>query len=171
MHLIHTTFEENILNILKDGYLRSSSQTKNVKMFGQEQGSKYIYLRLNKKNDYGNFILDEDLLLKNNFYLKTGWSGEAFTTQDKIYKGDTLSKLKLKILLKKFNTKINNYFKLKKKEKFPIPILMSNEILLTKKIPLKKYLIQINISKYDKDICSYVEKNYPHTKIFYPDQK
>jgi len=165
MHLIHTTFEEYILDILKDGYLRSSYQTKNIKMYGQPEGSRYIYLRLNKKKDYGTFILDENLLLENNFYLKTGWSGEAYTEKINMYKGNDYNKNSLKKLIQKFNQIVNNYFKKKSQNEFPIPPLMSNEILVKKKINLKKYLIQINLSKCDKKIIDYVEKNYSNTKI------
>ena len=165
MHIIHTTFEEDILNILKDGYLRTSKQTKNIKMYGQEQGSSYIYLRLDKKNDYGNFILDENLLLKNNFYLKTGGTGEADTKKSNLHKGIDYNKINLKKLIHNFNQIVNNYLKKNSQNQFPIPIMMSNEILVTKKINLKKYLIQINLSKYDKKIIDYVEKNYPNTKI------
>lgn len=165
MHLIHTTFEEDILNILKDGYLRSSYKTKNIKMYGQPKGSHYIYLRLGKKNDYGNFILDENLLLENNFHLKTGWTGEAYTNKSNMYKSDDYNKNSLKKLIQKFNQIINNYLKKNSKNEFPIPLMMSNEILVKKKINLKKYLIQINLSKCDKKIIDYVEKNYPNTKI------
>lgn len=138
MHLIHTTFgavEEDILKILKDGYLRSSKQTKNIKMYGMEEGSSYIYLRLCKKSDYGNFILDENLLLENNFYLKTGWSGEAETEKINMYKGVDYNKNKLNKLIHKFNQMVNNY--LKKNSQNPNPIMMSNEILLKKRINLK----------------------------------
>jgi hypothetical protein len=150
---------------LKDGYLRSSYQTGNIKMYGQSKGSYYIYLRLEKKNDYGNFILDENLLLENNFYLKTGWTGEADTDKSNIYKSDDFNKNTLKKLIQKFNQMVNNYLNKNSQKEFPIPLMMSNEILVKKKINLKKYLIQINLSKCDKKIIDYVEKNYPNTKI------
>jgi len=44
MYLIHTAFEEDILLILKDGYLKSSYQTGNIRIFGHKSGSKYIYI-------------------------------------------------------------------------------------------------------------------------------
>lgn len=168
MHLIHTTFgavEEDILNILKDGHLRTSKQTKNIKMYGREEGSSYIYLRLDKKSDYGTFILDENLLLENNFYLKTGWSGEAEIEKSNLHKGVDYNKNKLKKLIQKFNQIVNNYLKKNSQNPYPIPLMMSNEILVKKKINLKKYLIEINLSKCDKKIIDYVEKNYPNTKI------
>lgn len=167
MYLIHTAFEEDILSILKDGYLKSSYQTGNIRMFGQETGSKYIYLRLGKRNDWGNLILDSNLLLENNFYLKTGWSGEAFTANNNLVKGNDYNSNTLKKLIQQFNIVVNKYYKKKSKEKYPIPPMMSNEILVKKKIPLKKYLVQINLTKQDKKIIDYVEKNYPNTQILY----
>lgn len=166
MHLIHTTSEELIYMILKEGYLRSSKETGKIRMYGREEGSEYIYLRLGKKNDYGNLILDENLLLENNFYLKTGWTGEAYT-DGLINKGKDYNKRTLKKKLQEFNKSVNNYLKKTSKNEYPIPIMMSNEILIRKKINLKKYLIQINLSKNDKKIIEYVEKNYPNTKIKY----
>lgn len=168
MHLIHTSSEKDILQILQDGSLKSSYQTGNIKMFGHKHGSKYIYLRLGKAKDFGNFVLDSNLLLENNFYLKTGWSGEAFISNDNLYKGKDFNSFTLKKLISKFNVLVNKYYKKKSTEKYPIPIMMSNEILVKKKIPLKKFLIQINLSKYDEKIIKYVEKNYPNTKIFFP---
>jgi len=44
---------------------------------------------------------------------------------------------------------------------------MTNEILVTKKVSLKKYLKQINISKDNNKLIEYCEKNYPDVKINY----
>ena len=48
MYLLHNICEKSkfIKTILDDGYLRSSYKTKNVKMYGQEKGSQFIYLRI-----------------------------------------------------------------------------------------------------------------------------
>ena len=71
MHLLHTVFGEKnkILSILKSGYLLSSSDSKKPSS-GKEL--KYVFMRLEKKGDYGNFVLDNQLLLKNNFFF-THW--------------------------------------------------------------------------------------------------
>jgi hypothetical protein len=107
--------EEDIFKILSDGYLKSSNKTSNVRLFGRKEGSKYIYLRLNKINDYGNFILDEKLLLENNFYLKTGWTGELIEKDTKLYKGTELTLPKLRnIVTEKGLSKDSS--KLKKQE-------------------------------------------------------
>lgn len=49
MFLIHSSDVNYLFKILKDGYMKSSSETKNIRMFGQPHGSKYVYLRLGKK--------------------------------------------------------------------------------------------------------------------------
>lgn len=45
---------------------------------------------------------------------------------------------------------------------------MTNEILLCKNIDLKKYLITINLSKYDKKRVDYVESYYSNITVKYP---
>lgn len=80
-------------------------------MFRQKPGSKYIYLRLGKRNDWGNLILDSNLLLENNFYLKTGWSGEAFTAKNNLVKGNDYNSNTLKKLIQQFNIVVNKYYK------------------------------------------------------------
>jgi hypothetical protein len=163
MYLIHTTDENNILKILEDGKLKSSSNTKNVRLYGKSEGSKYIYLRLGKKNDYANFVLDKKLLLENVFYLQTGWS--AIPLSEKI-DGKTLSENQLDEILKKFNENVNNYIKDNKKN-IGFTIQMSNEIIIKNNIDLKKYLKKVNISKYDKKIDNFLKNNYPNTNLFY----
>ncbi len=164
MYLIHTTDENYILKILKDGYLRSSKWTKNVRMYGWEEGSKYIYLRLDKRGDYGNLVLDDNLLLENNFYLNTGWNVEP-KEKEKI-KGIDLTEKSLKRILEKFNKSVDNFIKERKKQ-LGYVLCMTNEILLTKKINLKKYLKKIKISKYNKEIVDYCKKNYPDVVVNY----
>lgn len=48
MYLLHNTDETKIFEILSDGKLKSSFKTKNIRLYGKEEGSKYIYLRLNQ---------------------------------------------------------------------------------------------------------------------------
>ena len=76
MYLIHNISNKKyIYKILKDGYSRPSSKTKNIQMSGY--GSKYIFLKLNKKNDNeANLYLDYRLLLETVFYLNIGWQGD-----------------------------------------------------------------------------------------------
>lgn len=77
--LIHSTDPNNIISILKDKYFKSSNKTNNIRMSGNHK-SKYIFLRLGKRNDiYGNIYLDNKLLLDNIFYLQVGWNGYPTT--------------------------------------------------------------------------------------------
>jgi hypothetical protein len=85
MQLIHSTDNDNIYKILKNGKMRSSLKTKNVRMYGIEKGSKYIFLRLKTQNDiHDNLCFDINLLLYNVFYLHVGWSGEISKNDIKI---------------------------------------------------------------------------------------
>ena len=159
MYLIHTIDENNLMNILEDGYLKSSSKTKNIRMYGRKEGSKYIYLRLNKKNDLGNLYIDFKLLLECTFYLNVGWKGEI--TEDTIkIKGKDLTVDKLKDLLKKFNTKTQKYYK-DFMEKNQIPIMMSNEILVKKNISLCKHLKKVFVVNKTDKITNLLNSKYP----------
>ncbi len=164
MFLIHTTDENKINDILNDGYLKSSNKTKNVRMYGHPEGSKYIYLRLGKRDDYANLYLDYRLLLENTFYLQVGW--QAVPTTEKI-DGKKLTENQLLEVLKKFNNKINYYKQKKIKEKYNLPVSMYNEILIEKNVNLKKYLKKVNISKYNKKIESTINEKYPEVKLNY----
>jgi len=163
MYLIHTTDEKSLYNILLDGKLRSSKETKNVRLFGYKEGSKYIYLRLGKKNDYANIYLDSKLLLENIFYLQLGWSGEP--TTEKI-DGRKLTEEQLLELLKNFNNKVNAYIN-KNKNKLGYIIQMSNEIIVEKSIKLKNYLKMVNISKYNKKINDIINDKYNDVILHY----
>lgn len=165
MYLLHNTDESYLSKILIDGKLKSSSKTKNIRMYGQPSGSKYIFLRLDQKNDYGNLYLDSKLLLENVFYLHYGWYGDPVT---KKIDGRKLTSNQLNKLLIDFREQVKKNYKINIKNNIPTPLMMSNEILVKNNIDLNKYLIKINMSKFDKNICEYVEKNYPNTKIIYP---
>ena len=142
MYLLHNTDETKIFEILSDGKLKSSSETKNVRMYGIKEGSKYIYLRLNQKNDSGNLYLDHKLLLETVFYLHTRWYGEPRT--EKI-DGRKLTLEQLNKILQDFRKEVQKRFKMKQKKTF-IDLFMSNEILVKNKIDLHKYLKKIKIN-------------------------
>ena len=167
MYLVHNTDELYLGKILIDGKLKSSSKTKNIRMYGHSSGSKHIFLRLSQKNDFSNLYLDSKLLLENVFYLHTGWHGEPVT---EIIDGRKLTLKQLNKILTEFKKQVQKFYKNQIKNNIPIPLMMSNEILVKNNIDLKKYLIKINISKFNKNICENVEKNYPNTKIVYPSQ-
>jgi hypothetical protein len=159
MKLLHTTDQENIINILRDGYLRSSVETKNIRMFGQPHGSSYIYLRIAKNNDYGNLVLSSKLLLNNSFYLNTGWKAEPDNT--KLYNGFTLNKKNKNNILKNFSKKVFRFYK-----KMPFPlVMMSNEILVNNPINLYKYLKKVYISEFNQEINDIIKKYYPDVQL------
>jgi hypothetical protein len=49
-NLVHSIFDNNqskaLYKILSDGFLKSSSKTKNSKLFGHEKGSPYIFIKI-----------------------------------------------------------------------------------------------------------------------------
>jgi hypothetical protein len=161
----HSIFGNNIpktlYKILNDGFLKSSSKTKNVKLYGYKKGSPYVFLEL-AIDDTGlktTLILDEKLLLEHNFYLHIGWSGEV-DKDEKKYIGKELSSPELSKILNKFEKDIR---------KSRITESMSNEILVKNNISLKKYLLEIRIMKKLMDespkLLEYIKTNYPDVKI------
>jgi hypothetical protein len=107
MHnLLHNIWGNDQLKILhkilEDGFLKSSSKTKNVQLYGLEKGSPYIFLTLpiGKNMIMNTLILDEKLLLEHTFYLHTGWSGEV-DKDEKKYIGKELTHLELSKILNK----------------------------------------------------------------------
>jgi len=160
MQLIHSTDDNNIYKILKDGKMRSSSKTKNVRIYGIEKGSKYIFLRLKTQNNiHDNLCFDINLLLDNVFYLHVGWTGEIRKNDIKI-DGRKLDIKQLELLLTDFKNKINDYIKKHNNE----PLIMSNEILVKNNISLK-YLKKIKLISKNNKIIKYIEQNYPNVKI------
>lgn len=160
MVLIHSTDPDpnNIISILKDKYLKSSDKTTNLRL-GSLHKSKYIFLRLGRRNDTcGNMHLDNKLLLNNIFYLNIGWHGDPTTSK---IDGRKLNEVELNDILNKFNYKIN---KANKQRNIEIQkTLMSNEILVLKNISLKKYLTKIDSN--DENVINYCKINYSHVKI------
>ena len=167
-NLAHSIFDNNqpktLYKILSDGFLRSSSKTKNSKLFGHEKGSPYIFIKI--PFDDGimatTLILDEKLLLEHSFYLHTNWSGKVDKSEKK-YIGKELSSSELSKILNKFEKDIeknggSNSF-------------MSNEILVKNNISLKKYLLEIRILKKHIDnmpeLLEYITTHYTNVKVTY----
>ena len=169
MYLIHNIFGnefDDYKKILTDGKLKSSSKTNNIKMYGWDEGSKYIFLRIDQKGDYGNLYLDYKLLLETNFYLHTGWNGEP---QGEKINGKKLSLEQLDTLLDDFKKDIKLYKKnWKKNTKFPIDTMMTNEILVEKNIDLKKYLKKIKFpfdAKKNQELINIAKKINPDVEF------
>ncbi len=164
-NLAHSIFGNNIpktlYKILDDGFLKSSSKTKNSKLYGNKKGTSYIFLRIpiGVGSLATTLILDEKLLLEHNFYLHTGWTGEVDKNEKK-YIGKELSSSELSKILNKFEKDIH---------KIGYMSLESNEILVKNNISLKKYLLEIRIMKKlideSPELLEYINKNYPNVKL------
>lgn len=148
MEIIHSVTEpdKNVKKILKDGFLRPSAETKNIKLFGKKSGSKYNFLKFQLEGDpSATFTFSPEFLLNKPFYLNIGWIGEP---KDEPIIVKTLSELK----------KLKNYVEQNKK----IPIMMSHEILFEFRIDLHKYLVKAVVPK---NILEYAKKEYPNVKF------
>lgn len=151
-----------LYKILTDGFLKSSSKTKNVQLYGIEKGSPYIFLKMAKIKSIGGtvLILDEKLLLEHIFYLHIGWNAEVDKNEKK-YIGKELSSSELAKILNKFKKDIQ-------KEEL-LNSVMSNEILVKNNISLKKFLLEIKINKKYIDenpkLLDYIKTNYPNVKL------
>ena len=151
-----------IYSILKSGKLKSSSITKNIRMFGWEEGSPYVFLNIKElvKNYWTRFVINSDFLLTKKFCLNLGWQADC--DKDYIIDGKKLSKYKLNKILKEYKDKIN------------IPkefVMMSHEILVLKSIDLKEYLkevhITIELNEEERKKIERISKKYPRVKFIF----
>lgn len=168
MHLLHSIFSNDMLDSLKsillDGYLKSSSKTKNSKLYGYKKGSKFVFLRFGKKPKAGiHLFLDKKLLLEYRFYLHIGWNGEI-SADDKKYNEIPLTETELDKLIGKHEKEIVKFVK-----ESPVMKFMSNEVLVCNNISLEKYLLKIQISntllKNNNKILDFIKEKYPKVKI------
>lgn len=166
MFLLHSTLGTKTSKILKSGYLLPSAKTKNIQLFGDNNGagSPYIFLRLQRKGDVGTFYLDYKLLLEAKFYLHIGWKGEP---EGKLIDGTKLTEIELKNILDDFGKKVDeNYKQTAKRDGFTLPRMMSNEILVANDIDLHKYLQKISTPDlFTEKELAYVKTNYPGIKF------
>jgi hypothetical protein len=172
MHLLHSIFSNNHLNTLKtillDGYLKSSSQIKNIKLYGDKKGKNFVFLQISKTPNIGmNLFLDKKLLLECPFYLHTGWTGKLYA-DDKKYNdkltGESLTEIELANLIEKHEKEI-----VKSREDTSGLEIMSNEILVCNNISLEKYLLKIQMSNMllnnNTQILDFIKEKYPKVKI------
>jgi hypothetical protein len=164
--LQHFSPIDNHYLIVKDGFLKSSSKTNNIALFGKP--SKWIYTRLdtdiNKYDHHYHFLLDENLLLHTKFILNTSWLSED-NKPNYIIDGTTLTKQKLHKILDKFKqiAKLTFEFNhLLKKTDLKMS-QHSNEILIQDDIDLHKYLIKYNGG--DQDTIEYLNTHYKNVII------
>jgi hypothetical protein len=152
MYLIrHIVKDEHLHDLLKDGYIRPSAQTKKT-FFCGEDTSNYIYLSLFSKKvkpvEFGYPIyLSSDILNDMDAYYIPDWRYVTGPLKElehsKRLKKNDLPKIEKDILknIKQYTkrTKLNKIF----------AVLHSHQILIKKKINLKKYIVCIpKINKY-----------------------
>lgn len=160
MYLTHRTdpSTKNIYNILKDGYLRPSTKTKNYALFGAL--SPHIFLTLNDKNDKTpHMYLDIKLLCENVFYLNYGWHGDPEGAR---IDGRKISLNEIKNIISAYRKKVKEIIK---KAGDATMFMMSHEILLKRDIDLVKYLKKIKDINLDEKTKLLLKKKYPKVKI------
>ena len=165
--LSNIVFGENqaklILNILKDGFLRSSKETKHVELFGWPEGSEFIFLQL--ENPYVHLILDTKALdTKPNTYFNYGWCAGLCKKTRK-----ASVKTPIRLTSEQFSIaqldKYRSWIKNKSKHRYDIN---SHEIITPGPIDLKKYLKQVNISPAPINKQSVIDKIKKILKEEYP---
>lgn len=166
LHSVAVPDFETIYSILKSGKLISSSITKNIRMFGWEEGSPYVFLNINDLVGIGlglRFVIDSDFLLTRKFCLNIGWRSDC--DKKELIDGKKLTKYKLNKLLKEYKQKISTRTKLN------LPVMMTHEILVLKNIELRKYLkrvyITIKLSEDERRKLEKVSKKYPDVKFIF----
>ena len=170
MYLHHISYGGDILQILKDGYLRPSSKTGVTGLYSNP--SKWIYTRIStdidKQDEDYTFLIDSDVLLHSKFILHTGWKTEDNIRPRDIIDGTTLTKAKLNKILNLFKEQCILLYNSKKIEMnirklttgtSPIHISshLSNEILIENDIDLHTYLVKC---RGDKTVKKYLKENY-----------
>lgn len=168
-------YYKTLYKILKDGKLMSSRKTRNVKMFGWQEGSPYIFFNIQREHDqFHTFILNPLFLLKHKFYLEVGWGGEP---RSKIINGRDMTSRRLLSLLRTYNKQITKF---EETRPWTVGTDWSNEILVRGNVNLKSCLSTFRFSvgsmdefmKHQRKIIKLVLKEYPITKmIIYVNEK
>lgn len=187
-HILVGADKETKLKILKSGKLLSSNKTKNVKLFGHEEGSKFIFLQMDSKSflpkgcpspfySAQKIELSSDLLLESDFYLKRGWSGDSLLNAFH-FPGRELNERKKNKILKNFCNSVKSQLELEllesefvsqeqihRSEDSITPF--SHEILIPDEIDLK-FLISFPILKNkEKNIEKLLKMKYPNVSVVY----
>lgn len=178
-HIVFGNKATDILKILKDGFLRSSKETKNVKLFGWAEGSEFIYLQLN--NNGSNLHLDINALepVVNPAYFNYGWCGgmcvrlQPASSKTPEHKDRSVSEpfsLKQLAKYKSWIAGIN-------KSANSLDLLHSHEIIATKPIDLTKYLKTVKLGRHSgtpaqiKQIERVLSAKYPGTELILLDEQ
>jgi len=144
-HIVFGNGAKDILQILKDGFLRSSKETKNVKLFGWPEGSEYIYLQLNNNGPHLEIDIKALEPKVNPAYFNYGWcAGLCARLQPASSKKPTQT-----------DKSVSEPFSLDQLAKYKswiagfkiLPGLHSHEIIATKPIDLTKYLKIVKLGR------------------------
>jgi hypothetical protein len=159
-YLVHTVIDpstKKIMKILDDGYLYASYYSG---IYGLYYGEllEYVYLSLlgDKQPFHGgvNFILDPKMLIRRSFRYALKWAGSDLDETKKINPGYHN--------IKKILDRINDHMK----NLDDYQSMYSHEILLKKKINIKKYLVAICCKNILSDeTINYLRIHYPNVKI------
>jgi len=147
----HDKIEKEFLKIIKDGYLRSSSETNNIKL-GGDIPLKDIYMNIyfpdlnNLNTRYGmSLILSPLLMFDNDIRFRKGWQGHETNF---LRKSDSIKKIEKNI------REIKEYIKNPEKYKDMYKNFsgeMTHELVTSKNISLEDHLLGIICYKCNKD--------------------
>jgi len=150
--------------ILRDGFLRSSKETGNYKLSGNEDKEtvKYIYLKINLRNNEqpNTLVFNRNLLLEQTFWLNYGWQAKPNDKSIKI-NGTKLTTDELYELLLEYQKNVNKYVKERRKKDGFFMNMMSHEILIKNPINLHNYLEKIQEYALTNEEKQLVKREYP----------
>ena len=174
-HIVFGNGAKDILRILKDGFLRSSKETKNVKLFGRPEGSEYIYLQLNNKGPHLEIDIKALEPKVNPAYFNYGWcAGLCARLQPPSSKKPDQN-----------DRSVSEPFSLDQLVKYKswiagfkiLPGLHSHEIIATKPIDLTKYLKKVKLGRNTgtpaqiKQIERVLSAKYPGAELILLDEQ
>ena len=168
MYFIWRLYSKNVTDslykIIKSGYIKPSIKSKNIGLFGDKVGSKYIFLSyyskknkkyFSKKGGPVRFFINPFYLKK--IYYNLEWYGKTKNKSVEV-NTDNLHNIEKEIVGKLS----------KKSELDDTDILMSHEILTKKDINVKKAIMKIEINKDIEDVDNIIKlfsEKFPNIKI------
>ena len=173
-HIVFGNGAKDILRILKDGFLRSSKETKNVKLFGWPEGSEYIYLQLNNKGPHLEIDIKALDPAVNPAYFNYSWCAglcarlQPASSKKPGQKDRGVSEPFSLVQLAKYKSWIAGFNKAG---------LHSHEIIATKPIDLTKYLKKVKLGRNSgtpaqiKQIERVLSAKYPGAELILLDEQ
>ena len=162
LYLLHTSFGHDntrFLKILQSGFLKPSSETGAVGVYGSPR-SKAVYTRIKTKKDVSaHFEIDYRVLLESKFTMHIGWTSEDADTPDDIIDGTKLTLSELKKMILEFKRQVS----MANAGIQSVIGLMQSEIIIYNSIDLHKYLHKINI--WNDEAVKYAKENYKNVTL------